>query len=50
MAIGFLMIQARTADDAIPLSGVEISIMDEQGRIVRKLTTDESGETQTVSL
>lgn len=50
MAIGFLMIQARTADDAIPLSGVEIGIMDEQGRIVRKLTTDESGETQTVSL
>lgn len=50
MAIGFLKIQARTANDALPLSGVEIRIMDEQGRTVRELTTDESGETETVSL
>lgn len=50
MAIGFLKIQARTANGALPLSGVEIRIMDEQGRTVRELTTDESGETETVSL
>ena len=50
MAIGYLVIQARTANDAIPLSGAQISIMDEQGEIVRELTTDESGETEVVSL
>lgn len=50
MAIGYLVIQARTADGAIPLSGVQISIMDEQGGSVRELTTDESGETEVVSL
>lgn len=50
MAIGYLIIQARTADGAIPLSGVEIRILDEEGRTVQELTTDESGETETVSL
>ena len=50
MAIGYLMIQARTADDAIPLSGVRVRIMDRQGSDVYDLMTDESGETQTVSL
>lgn len=50
MAIGYLIIQARTANDAIPLGGVEIRIQDEQGNTVYKLTTDESGETEAVSL
>lgn len=50
MAIGYLLIQARTADDAIPLSGVEITVLDGQGGTVYELTTDESGETQAVSL
>ncbi len=50
MAIGYLIIQARTADGAIPLSGVEIRILDEEGRTVRELTTDESGATEAVSL
>lgn len=50
MANGNLIIQARTAKDAIPLSGVEVKIQDEQGNLVYELTTDESGETETVAL
>ena len=50
MAIGYLVIQARTADGAVPLDGAEIRILDPQGSSVYELTTDESGETQTVSL
>lgn len=50
MAIGYLVIQARTADGAVPLGGAEIRILDPQGSSVYELTTDESGETQTVSL
>lgn len=50
MAIGYLIIQARTADGAVPLSGAEIRILDDEGRTVRELTTDESGETEVVSL
>lgn len=50
MAIGYLIIQVRTADGAIPLSGAEIRILDEEGNTVRELTTDESGETEAVSL
>lgn len=50
MAIGYLYFQARTADEAIPLSGVQIRIMDEGGSRVYELTTDGSGETQIVSL
>lgn len=50
MAIGYLMIQARTAQDAIPLEGVRIRILDDRGRNVYELTTDESGEAQIVSL
>ena len=43
MAIGYLIIQARTAHDALPLSGVQIRIMDHQEKIIYELTTDESG-------
>lgn len=50
MAIGYLIIQARTADGAVPLRGAEIRILDDEGRTVRELTTDESGETEVVSL
>ncbi len=50
MAIGYLLIQARTAHDAVPLSGVQISVLDYQGNSVYKLTTDESGETQRIPL
>ena len=50
MAIGYLMIQARTAQDAIPLEGIHVRILDDQGNSLYDLLTDESGETQTVPL
>ncbi len=50
MAIGYLKMQARTADDAIPLQGVQVTVLDDQGRTVYELITDESGETQPVPL
>ncbi len=50
MAIGYLTVQARTASDAVPLRGVQITVMDDQGRSVYDLTTDESGKTQPVPL
>ena len=50
MAIGYLLIQARTANDAIPLSGVQIQITDQQGNSIYELTTDESGEAQKIPL
>ncbi len=50
MAIGYLIIQARTAHDALPLSGVQIRIMDDQERTIYQLTTNESGETEKISL
>lgn len=50
MAIGYLMIQARTAHEAVPLSGVQIRILNEEGRSAYELTTDESGETQAIPL
>lgn len=50
MAIGYLTIQARTAHDALPLSGASIRILDAQGASVYELTTDENGETRTVPL
>ena len=34
MAIGYLLIQARTAHDAVPLSGVQIQITDQQGNSI----------------
>ena len=50
MAIGYLIIQARTAHDALPLANIPIRILDDEGRTVYELTTDESGETPLVSL
>lgn len=50
MAIGYLTIQARTAQDAIPLAGVQIRILDDRGRSVYELATDENGEAALVSL
>lgn len=50
MDIGYLVIQARTAHDAIPLSDVQVRVQDDQGNNIYFLTTDENGETQTVSL
>ena len=50
MAIGYLTIQARTAHDALPLSGAQIWVMDGQEKNVYHLTTDESGETERIAL
>lgn len=50
MAIGYLSIQARTAHEAVPLSGVRIQILDDVGNIVYALTTDENGETEAMPL
>lgn len=50
MAIGYLKIQTRTAHDAVPLSGVQIRIMDRSGSNVYVLTTDENGEAPAVPL
>ena len=50
MAIGYLMMQARTAHDAVPLSGVQISVLDDEQNRVYDLKTDENCETRSVSL
>ena len=50
MAIGYLVIQARTAQDALPLDGAQIWVMDGQEKTVYHLTTDESGKTEKIAL
>ena len=50
MAIGYLLVQVRTAQDAVPLEGVHVGILGELGEILYHLLTDESGETQKVPL
>ena len=50
MAIGYLQIQARTAQNAIPVEGAQVRVLDDQGNTIYQLLTDESGETRTVSL
>lgn len=50
MAIGYLSIQARTAHEAVPLSGVQVQILDDVGNTVYSLTTDENGETEAMPL
>lgn len=50
MAIGYLTIQARTANDAVPLGGVQIRVLNRQGNSVYVLTTDENGETEQIPL
>jgi len=50
MGKGNLIIQARTADSALPLSGVRVRIRDHQGNVLYDLITDESGETKQISL
>ena len=50
MAIGYLMVQARTAHEAVPLSGIQVKVLDDRGNLLYNLTTDESGETLKVPL
>ena len=44
------MVQARTAHDAVPLSGIQVKVLDDRGNLLYNLTTDESGETLKVPL
>lgn len=50
MAIGYLKIQARTAHEAIPLSGAQVRISDQWGNTIYRLVTDENGETAAAGL
>lgn len=50
MAIGYLTMQARTAHDAVPLQGVQVTVLDDEENRVYVLTTDENGETRRVAL
>ena len=50
MATGYLIAQARTAHEALPLNGVHIWIMDEYEEHTYHVTTDESGETAKIAL
>ena len=50
MAIGYLQIQARTAQDSIPVDGARIRVLDDEGNLLYRLLTDESGETPVVPL
>ena len=50
MATGYLIIQARTAHEALPLKGIQIWIMDEYEKNTYRVTTDENGETEKIAL
>lgn len=50
MAIGYLIVQARTAKDALPIQGASIQVLDDRGGSVYELISDENGETEKVSL
>lgn len=50
MAIGYLTMQARTAHEALPLNGVQVSVLDDEQNRIYELTTDENGETRKVPL
>ncbi len=50
MAIGYLQVQVRTAQEAVPLDGVRVWVRDDAGNALYNLVTDESGETKTVPL
>lgn len=50
MAIGYLNMQARTAHEAVPLSGVQIRVFDAWGNSLYTLSTDENGEAPNIPL
>ncbi len=50
MAIGYLTVQAWIANGARPVAGVRVRVMDDQGRRLYSMTTNENGETPLVSL
>lgn len=50
MITGTLIIYASVADQAAPLAGVRITVQDESGAVVSRLTTDSTGATTALSL
>ncbi|GKU30552.1 hypothetical protein CFB3_26590 [Clostridium folliculivorans] len=50
MGIGYLKIQTRTGNDALPVKGAYVVIKDTMGKILHQLRTDASGNTQKISL
>ena len=50
MAVGNLLVQVRSANDIIPVPDARVRIRDEAGNVLYDLVTDESGDTQEVTL
>lgn len=50
MGLGYLKIEARTGDGVLPVSGANIVIKDSSGKILNQLKTNESGNTEKVTL
>ncbi|MDR1735908.1 MAG: peptidoglycan-binding protein [Oscillospiraceae bacterium] len=50
MGQGYLKIAAQTASGALPVEGAQVVIADHSGRTLYTLTTDSSGQTESVSL
>ena len=50
MAIGYLQVQTRTAQEALPLKGVKVRVLDDEGNMLYRLVTDESGRTRAIPL
>jgi len=50
MGMGHLKVQVHTADDALPVENANVTIKDTFGRILYNLTTDSSGNTESVEL
>lgn len=50
MGSGNLIIQVRTSENALPISGVMVRIKNQEGTVLYDLITDENGETEEIKL
>ena len=50
MGLGYLKIQTRTGEDAVPVIGADVLIKDTTGKLLYRLKTNENGTTDTVKL
>ena len=50
MGLGRLKVQVHTGDDALPIDNANVLIRDTSGRILYNLTTDNSGNTESIEL
>lgn len=50
MGIGYFMVKASTANDAVPVQNATVVIRDDAGRVLHTLKTDAAGETERVPL